>query len=199
MKRFRNVALMEDPEIYQVPTYDFEVSPLAVSVASVGVMVTEPVFLPLPIKTVSYIDPALSVPSSEAILTTVKPVNEPIITPLPIAPILEPVKVITFVDPVLDAPAIKSTIPILPIEDEPITLNEANKSSDTPVLITPSDNSGVANPTVVEKVVDTINKAVDEIFKTEVTKDNTVVKDNTGLYLAGAVVALGVLALIFKK
>jgi hypothetical protein len=237
MKRFRGaISIIGDPEIYQVPTNDFEVPVLAVSVASGGVTAStspikevsyldpvinvpvnnvltpvKPVFTPLPVETyipiepvkeIVFIDPVLDVPIvsptlKEVLLSKPLIVSEPIIAPSQV--IAEPIKEVSYLDPVINVPAVKSTIPIVPIEDEPITLNEANKSLDTPGVVTPSNNSSVVTPTVVEKVVDTINKAVDEIFKTEVTKDNAVVKDNTGLYLAGAVVGLGVLALIFKK
>jgi hypothetical protein len=212
MKRYRNAVatFLVSPDTLVVPEPDYDVYSGSGISSSPNVIPFEITQTSEPVKVIAFIDPVISSPSSN-VLAPVKPISEPDFAPMPtlleritalIDPVVvtpsvqpEPIKEVYYIDPVISSPSsnvlapVKPIIPVLPIEDEPITLNEANKSSDIPV----------ATQTVVEKALETINKAVDEIFKTEVTKDNTVVKDNTGLYLAGAVVGLGVLALIFKK
>ena len=234
MKRFRNAALMEDPEIYQVPTYDFELSPASISLGGGGTVTTST------IKTIAYIDPAISEVPSEpvSLFTYVKPISEPIM-------LTEPIKAVTFIDPVLDAPvsnavaqsvftpmptlleritkykepivvtpsaqhepiyidpALSNPIPILLTEEQLEVVNSSKGIPTVPiediVITNTSQEATVPANNIVEKALDTINEAVNEIFTTKVTEDNAVAQDNTGLYLAGAVVALGVLALIFKK
>jgi hypothetical protein len=183
-----------DPAIGEVPLF------IDKTISTAQPIITEPIVTPLPtpVKEITFIDPVINAtvdkPTLQEILS-IKPVISPVEPIAVISSSLE--KQVTYIDPVVSTPKV---IPIMPIEDEPI-LSEAVKSSDTPGVITLS-NSGSSNTNTsnaIEKVVDVINKGIDEIFSTEVSKDNSVAKDDTGLYLAGGVVILGILTLLFKK
>lgn len=180
-----------DPAIGEVPVFSDKIIPSAQPIITEPLLikpVISPVLESAPLKEVSFIDPVIgNVPIlSDKIL----PISQSIVSS-PLVSSIEPVKEVVYVDTAISSPKL--------LTEEQIEVISQNKTiepiSQVSQEVTPSNN--IVN--VVDKVVDTINKSVNEIFATEVVKDTSVSKDQTGLYLAGAVVALGLLTLIFKK
>lgn len=192
MKRFRNATLAVQPGAYQIPSYDFDTPSLDISLGGGESGIPEPIPLSLPVKDIVYIDPVISQPINTEIADIVltKPILQPVVYKEPETS-AEPIKQVTFIDPVVSQPKI--------LNDEQINVISQNYSSPEKINIVPEPTSGNDIMKFVDDVVENINVGVNELLSTEVKESPSVIKDQTGLYLAGAVVALGLLTLIFKK
>lgn len=206
MKRFRNAATIGSPEILAVPEpgYDVYSGGGASSIPNYRIEPEPTPISTLPVKEVIYVDPILSVPA-------ISPKPEPTL----FSTLME--KIATLVEPTVSnipsTPQVNEVVAPSLVQAEPIKEVLFIDSALSPKLLT-DEQLAVSTPSVksddvqkstgtLDNLVETLNKGVNELFSTEIKQDlntnGSVTKDNTGLYLAGAVVALGLLTLIFKK